>query len=72
MTKQAVNYLLGQMEQLGYLTRNADPEDQRSKRIHSPNEGTPPYRTSATPSARSKPSSNESWGQSSSRNYVSW
>jgi DNA-binding MarR family transcriptional regulator len=34
MTKQAVNYLLGQMEQLGYLTRNDDPEDQRSKRIH--------------------------------------
>ena len=34
MTKQAVNYLLGQMEQLGYLTRTGDLEDQRSKRIH--------------------------------------
>lgn len=34
MTKQAVNYLLGQMEQLGYLTRREDPEDQRFKRIH--------------------------------------
>jgi DNA-binding MarR family transcriptional regulator len=34
MTKQALNYLLGQMEQLGYLTRQDDPEDQRSKRIH--------------------------------------
>lgn len=34
MTKQAVNYLLGQMEHLGYLTRSGDPEDQRSKRIH--------------------------------------
>jgi DNA-binding MarR family transcriptional regulator len=34
MTKQAMNYLLGQMEQLGYLTRQDDPEDQRSKRIH--------------------------------------
>jgi DNA-binding MarR family transcriptional regulator len=34
MTKQAMNYLLGQMEQLGYLTRRDDGEDQRSKRIH--------------------------------------
>jgi DNA-binding MarR family transcriptional regulator len=34
MSKQAMNYLLGQMEQLGYLTRDDDPEDQRSKRIH--------------------------------------
>ena len=34
MTKQAMNYLLGQMEQLGYLTRDDDPEDQRYKRIH--------------------------------------
>jgi DNA-binding MarR family transcriptional regulator len=33
MTKQAVNYLLGQMERLGYLTRDDDPEDQRFKRI---------------------------------------
>ena len=34
MTKQAMNYLLGQLEQLGYLTRSDDPDDQRSKRIH--------------------------------------
>jgi DNA-binding MarR family transcriptional regulator len=33
MTKQALNYLLGQLEQLGYLTREADSDDQRSKRI---------------------------------------
>jgi DNA-binding MarR family transcriptional regulator len=33
MTKQALNYLLGQLEQLGYLTREADGNDQRSKRI---------------------------------------
>ncbi len=33
MTKQALNYLLGQMEQLGYLRRQGDDEDQRSKRI---------------------------------------
>ena len=33
MTKQALNYLLGQLEQLGYLTRETDSTDQRSKRI---------------------------------------
>jgi len=34
MTKQAMNYLLGQMQQLVYLTRDGDPEDQRFKRVH--------------------------------------
>ncbi|HZE04203.1 MAG TPA: MarR family transcriptional regulator [Solirubrobacteraceae bacterium] len=33
MTKQALNYLLGQMERLGYLTRVEDETDQRVKRI---------------------------------------
>jgi DNA-binding MarR family transcriptional regulator len=33
MSKQALNYLLGQLEQLGYLTRETDRDDQRSKRI---------------------------------------
>src|SRR5690349_3247689 len=33
MTKQALNYLLGQLEQLGYVTRQDDKADQRSKRI---------------------------------------
>jgi DNA-binding MarR family transcriptional regulator len=33
MTKQAMNYLLSQLEQLGYLAREGDGEDQRSKRI---------------------------------------
>jgi DNA-binding MarR family transcriptional regulator len=33
MTKQAVNYLLRQLEHLGYLTRTGDDRDQRSKRI---------------------------------------
>jgi DNA-binding MarR family transcriptional regulator len=33
MTKQALNYLLGQMEQSGYLTRAEDSADQRFKRI---------------------------------------
>ena len=34
MTKQAMNYLLGELERLGYLTRRDDPEDRRSKRVH--------------------------------------
>jgi len=33
MTRQALNYLLGQLEQLGYLTRETDSNDQRSKRV---------------------------------------
>ncbi len=33
MTEQALNYLLGQLQQLGYLTRETDEGDQRSKRI---------------------------------------
>ena len=34
ISKQALNYLLGQMEQLGYLERRQDAEDQRFKRVH--------------------------------------
>lgn len=34
MTKQAMNYLLGQLEGLGYVDRRDDPDDQRSKRVH--------------------------------------
>ena len=33
VSKQAVNYLLGELERLGYLERRADPDDLRSKRI---------------------------------------
>lgn len=33
MTKQALNYLLGELERLGYLERRAHPDDLRSKRI---------------------------------------
>jgi DNA-binding MarR family transcriptional regulator len=33
-TKQAMNYLLGQLEHLGYLCRSDDPDDLRSKRVH--------------------------------------
>jgi DNA-binding MarR family transcriptional regulator len=34
MSKQALNYLLGQIERLGYLERQQDAEDQRVKRVH--------------------------------------
>ena len=34
VSKQALNHLLGQLEQRGYLERDADPEDGRSKRIN--------------------------------------
>jgi DNA-binding MarR family transcriptional regulator len=34
MTRQATNYLLNQLEELGYLVRREDPEDPRAKRIH--------------------------------------
>ena len=33
VSKQALNYLLGELERLGYLERRPDPEDLRSKRI---------------------------------------
>jgi DNA-binding MarR family transcriptional regulator len=33
MTKQALNYLLGELERLDYLQRQPDPDDLRSKRV---------------------------------------
>lgn len=33
ISKQALNYQLGQLERLGYLERQADPDDLRSRRI---------------------------------------
>jgi DNA-binding MarR family transcriptional regulator len=33
MTRQAMNYLLGQLEHLGYVVREDDPADLRSKRV---------------------------------------
>ena len=33
MSKQALNYLLGELERFGYLARQPDPDDLRSRRI---------------------------------------
>jgi DNA-binding MarR family transcriptional regulator len=33
ITKQALNYLLGELERLGYVERKPDPDDSRSKRL---------------------------------------
>ena len=33
ISKQALNYQLGQLQRLGYLEREADPDDRRSRRI---------------------------------------
>ncbi len=33
ITKQALNYLLGDLERLGYLRREPDPDDRRARRI---------------------------------------
>ena len=33
ISTQALNHLLGQLERLGYLTREPDPDDLRSKRV---------------------------------------
>ena len=33
MSKQALNYLLGELERLDYLARRPDPKDLRSKRV---------------------------------------
>ena len=33
MSKQALNYLLSQLQQFGYLTREPDDKDLRSKRV---------------------------------------
>src|SRR3954454_20218324 len=40
ISKQALNYLLGQLERLGYLERRPDPDDLRSKRLALPPRGT--------------------------------
>jgi DNA-binding MarR family transcriptional regulator len=40
VSKQALNYLLGELERLGYLERRPDPDDLRSKRIVLTSRGT--------------------------------
>lgn len=45
MSKQAMNYLLGQLEDLGYLVRVEDPDDRRSKRIQETERGAAAHTT---------------------------
>jgi DNA-binding MarR family transcriptional regulator len=40
VSKQALNYLLGELERLDYLERRPDPDDRRSKRIALTTRGT--------------------------------
>ncbi|HUK93988.1 MAG TPA: MarR family transcriptional regulator [Gaiellaceae bacterium] len=40
ISKQALNYLLGELERLGYLERQPDPDDLRSKRVELTPRGT--------------------------------
>jgi DNA-binding MarR family transcriptional regulator len=39
MTRQAMNYLLGQLQKAGYLTRRGDGDDQRSRRVYHTSRG---------------------------------
>jgi DNA-binding MarR family transcriptional regulator len=55
ISKQALNYLLGELERLGYLERRPDPDDRRSKRI-----ALTPRGTSAVPVIRDAVSELES------------
>src|SRR6266513_3031704 len=40
ISKQALNYLLGELERLGYLERRPDPDDIRAKRVALTRRGT--------------------------------
>lgn len=40
MTRQAMNYLLGQLEALGYIERRVDPDDVRSRCVYLSERGT--------------------------------
>ena len=57
MSRQSVNYLLGQVEALGYLERRSDPDDQRSKRLAL----TPRGRRAATVMRRSMTDLEQEW-----------
>ena len=69
MTKQALNYRRGQLEQLGYLTRQEDNADASSAST-SPPEDTRQSKRSAKSSSKSKPNGNRNPAPGSSRNYT--
>ena len=72
MTKQALNYLLGQLEQLGYLTRETDSNDQRSKRVRLTPEAMLQPERSTRSSRRSKPNGNDNSDPESSASYATY
>jgi DNA-binding MarR family transcriptional regulator len=39
LTRQAMNYLLGQLESLGYIERRPDEDDRRGSRVHATERG---------------------------------
>jgi DNA-binding MarR family transcriptional regulator len=45
MTRQAMNYLLGQLERSGYILRDDDPDDRRSRRVRLTERGDAVVRT---------------------------
>ena len=66
MTRQAMNYLLGQLEQLGYVLRVDDPdgEDRRSKRVELTERGEALRRTLRATVARLEAELEEELGRS--------
>ena len=70
MTKQALNYLLGQLQQLGYLTRETDEATNAPSASASPPEDTPQPKQSARSSKTSRPNGDSNWEHESSRSYA--
>ena len=68
MSKQAANYLLGQLETLGYLERRPDSGDGRSKRIALTDRGERPRTRSAMLSGTSSETGRRSSGKTDSPN----
>ena len=72
MSRQAMNYLLGQLERLGYVERRGDHDDARAKRVYETDAALPPVRCCETPCARWRPNGPSSSAQSTSSNSVGY
>ena len=66
MTKQAMNYLLGEMQRLGYLKREPDRQDHRAKRVHITSRGDAAGQTIRQIVVRSRPNSSRNLAMSGS------